>query len=59
MSRAELIQKYENMMYDFGNYDVWDDDIQPNLEHYTTKEIKAMYEEDKAYYSFIETKEEV
>ena len=48
--RKSLIKRYEDMMYKYGEYDVWDDDIEPFLDNMSTKEIKKNYESDKKYY---------
>lgn len=48
--RKSLIKRYEDMMYKYGEYDVWDDDIEPFLDNMSTKEIKKKYELDKKYY---------
>lgn len=40
------------MMYDFGEYDVWEDDIEPKLEKMTDKQILKMYEDDLAWYEY-------
>lgn len=49
-NRAKIIKRYENMMYKFGEYDVWQDDILPKLATMSTKEIKSNYLDDKQYY---------
>lgn len=51
MARAQLIAKYKDMMYKYGEYDVWDDDIEPKLNSMTTDEIANNYKEDKKFYS--------
>ena len=52
MTRARLIENYRDMMYDFGEYDVWEDDIEPKLEKMTDKQILKMYEDDLAWYEY-------
>lgn len=51
MSKAKLIERYENMMYKYGEYDVWEDDILPKLQTMGTEEINKMYKADKEFYS--------
>jgi len=50
MDKKKLIKRYENMMYRYGECDVWEDDVKPKLENKSVEEIKAMYEEDKEFY---------
>ena len=50
MARKALIQKYQDMMYKYGEFDVWDDDIEPKLSHMSLAEIRDNYRRDKAYY---------
>ena len=57
MNRETLIAKYEKMMYKFGEFDIWDDDILPKLPTMTTEEIKHIYLEDKEYYTERERKQ--
>lgn len=54
MSKEKLIERYENMMYKYGEYDVWDDDVKPKLNKLSAKEIERMYKADKEYYSLRE-----
>ena len=51
VNRKTLIARYEKMMYEFGEFDIWDDDIFPKLQTMTTEEIKRNYLEDKKYYT--------
>ena len=50
MKREKLIALYESMMYSFGEFDIWDDDIFPKLSKMSTKEIERKYLADKAFY---------
>ena len=50
MDRNKLIKKYENLLYKYGEYDIWDDDISPKLPQMSTEEIKENFIEDKEYY---------
>ena len=50
MDRSKLIKKYENLLYKYGEYDIWDDDISPKLPQMSTEEIKKNFLEDKDYY---------
>lgn len=50
MSRAQLIKRYEDMMYKYGEYDQWDDDIEPKLNSLTTEQIEKMYKADRKFY---------
>ena len=49
-TREQLIQKYEDMMYGFGEFDVFDDDIAPKLANMTVAEIRKQYNQDRKYY---------
>lgn len=49
--REKLILIYRKMMYDFGEFDVWDEDIEPKLKNMSTEEIEKQYFEDRAYYT--------
>lgn len=51
MNRETLIARYEKMMYKFGEFDVWDDDIKPRLKTMTTEEISRNYTQDKKFYT--------
>ena len=48
--RQELIDKYQELLYGVGEYDVWDDEIWVKLPELSTAEIRRMYLEDKAWY---------
>lgn len=50
-AREKLIEKYEDMMYSFGEFDVWQDDIQPKLKDKTTAQIKKEYQLDLEWYT--------
>lgn len=50
MTKEQVIKKYEDMMYKYGEFDVWDDDIKPKLTSRTTEEVRRMYMEDKKFY---------
>lgn len=54
LSRNNLIQAYENMMYKYGECDIWDDDIQPKLSEMSYKEIYQQYKKDEEYYGHLE-----
>ena len=49
-SRETIIKAYEKMMYEIGEYDIWEDDIAPKLDSMSTKQIKENYLNDKWYY---------
>lgn len=49
--REKLILIYRKMMYDFGEFDVWDEDIEPKLKSMSTEEIEKQYFEDRTYYT--------
>lgn len=51
MNRKALIEKYEKLMYKFGEVDVWEEDIKPRLDSMTTEEINANYKSDKEFYT--------
>lgn len=48
--REQLIMAYEDMMYEFGEYDVWEDDIKPKLKKMSTNEIEKKYMMDRKFY---------
>lgn len=48
--REQLIMAYEDMMYEFGEYDVWEDDIKPKLKKMSTNEIEKKYKMDRKFY---------
>lgn len=48
--RESIIRKYESMMYEIGEYDIWEDDIAPKLDTMTTAQIRKNYLDDKKYY---------
>lgn len=51
MNRKALIEKYEKLMYKFGEFDVWEEDIKPRLDSMTTEEINRNYKQDKEFYT--------
>lgn len=48
--RAKLIKRYQDMMYMYGEYDLWEDDIEPKLDGMTDDEIQKEYIIDRDYY---------
>ncbi len=50
MARKKLIQMYEDMMCRYGEYDVWQDDVEPKLSGMTVRQIRNQYEIDKVFY---------
>ena len=48
--REQLIKNYEEMMYRYGEFDVWDDDIQPKLATMSDEDIARAYKADKKFY---------
>lgn len=50
MTRRELEQAYENMMYHYGEFDTFDDDIKPKFKAWSLEELKRNYKADKAFY---------
>lgn len=51
MKRDQLIACYRDMMYRYGEYDIFDDDIEPKLPTMTTKEIHKAYISDKTFFA--------
>lgn len=52
MTKKQLIELYENMMYEYGEYDVFVDDIQPKLSTMTYQQILSQYMNDKQWYEY-------
>lgn len=52
MKREGIIEIYRDMIYSYGEYDVWECDIEPKLENMTDKQILKMYEDDLAWYDY-------
>ncbi len=50
MSRAELIQEYEDMAIKYGEIDAFEDDVKPKLKDLSTRKIREMYEIDREFY---------
>jgi hypothetical protein len=50
MNRKQLENAYENMMYKYGEFDVFDDDIKPKFKTWSLLELKKNYMSDKKYY---------
>lgn len=50
MTRKQLIEAYEKLAYAEGEYDAWDDEIEPKLKYMATEKIAKWYEEDKQYW---------
>lgn len=49
-TREQLIRAYEDMMYEYGEYDVWEDDILPKLKNKSMKQIEVEMENDRKFY---------
>jgi hypothetical protein len=49
--KKKLIKMYEDLAYKYGEMDIWEDDIAPNIDKYSYEELKDMYEEDKKFYA--------
>lgn len=49
-TREQLIMAYEDMMYEYGEYDVWEDDILPKLKNKSMKQIEVEMENDRQFY---------
>lgn len=52
MTRARLIDEYRELVYRAGEYDIWDDEIEPKLKSMTDKEICEAYEDDMNWYEY-------
>lgn len=50
MTRTELINKYENLMYKNGEGNLWQDDIEPKLATMSDAEIRRWYYQDAQFY---------